>query len=135
MILIQFRWNPPCNFGHEMCRYTQNSSPFMSSVQRNFHSLVAKDDYRNITEKAESITEHYQWLKHRCFLFKLTKRYHNLFLNFIHCPKLKLECICSNILQSWTLLLSVGSLYTSRYWIRTKLTSLLFLLQVLKIKQ
>ena len=65
----------------------------------------------------------------------MTKRYHNLFLNFTHCPQLQLQCVCSNLLQTWTLLLSVGSLYTSRYWVCTKLTSLLFLLQILKIWQ
>ena len=50
MIIAQFHWKPPCNFGHETCRFKQNSSPFMSSVQRNFHSLVPKYDYKNITE-------------------------------------------------------------------------------------
>jgi hypothetical protein len=107
--LTQFHWNSPCNFGLETCRYTQNSTPFMS-LQRNFHSLVPKCDYRNVTEMAEIITEYYQWLKHRCFLFKLTKWYHNLFLKFSHWPKLKPEWVRSNLLQTWTLFLNAGCL-------------------------
>lgn len=60
MYYTQFHWNPSWNFGQGMCRYTQNSSPLISSAQRNFHSLVAKCDYRNITDMAESLTKHDQ---------------------------------------------------------------------------